>query len=96
MLARSTTALALCALLGACGNSNKSSENGFDQSFHEKFVASCVQSATASGVAQDLAGKICTCASDKVEQRFSVSEKMNLKQEQLRPIMAECKASIAG
>jgi hypothetical protein len=99
MSARKAATLALCLLLGACGShsgSNNSVEDSFDTSFHEKFVASCVTSATRSGMAQSLAGKLCTCASGKVKQRFSVAQKMNLKQEQLKPILHECKASIPG
>jgi ABC-type uncharacterized transport system auxiliary subunit len=96
MLARGLTALALCALLGGCGGAKKSFDDSFNKNFHEKFVASCVKSATDSGVAQDLAGKLCTCASDKVKERYSVREKMRLKDEQLRPILQECKASVPG
>ena len=96
MLARGLTALAFCALLSGCGGAKKSFDDSFDKNFHEKFVASCVRSATESGVAQDLAGKLCTCASDKVKERFSVREKMNLKEEQLKPILQECKASVPG
>jgi hypothetical protein len=96
MLARGLTAVALCALLGACGGARKSFDDSFNESFHQKFVSSCVQSATASGVAQDLAGKLCACASDKVKQRFTVQQKMHLKDEQLKPILIECKASIVG
>ena len=96
MLARGLAALALCALLGGCGGPKKSFDDSFNKNFHEKFVASCVKSATASGVAQDLAGKLCACASDKVKERYSVREKMNLKDEQLRPILEECRASVPG
>jgi hypothetical protein len=93
-MARGLTALALCALLSGCGSAKKSFDDSFDKNFHEKFVASCVTSATQSGMAQELAGKLCTCASDKVKQRFSVAQKMNLKEDQLKPILQECKASI--
>ena len=89
-------ALALFGLLGACGGPKKSFDDSFNRNFHEKFVSSCVQSATASGLAHDLAGKLCTCASDKVKERFSVQEKMRLKDAQLKPILLECKASIPG
>ncbi len=99
MLARKLTALALCALFGACGsnggsNNSSSFDQGFDKSFHEKFVGSCVTSATQSGIAPGLAGELCTCASDKVKQRFSVAQKMHLKEDQLKPILQACKASI--
>jgi hypothetical protein len=96
MLARGLTALALCAVLGACGNTGKSFDDSFNKNFHEKFVASCVQSAAASGVVQDVADKMCACASDKIKERYSVRQKMNLKDEQLRPILLECKASVLG
>lgn len=96
VLAKWTAALAACLLLGACGNSKKSFDDSFNQDFHQKFAASCIQSATAGGVAQSLAVKLCGCAADKVDQRFSVSEKMQLTQARLKPIMLECKASIPG
>ena len=94
--ARAITALAICALLSACGSAKKSFDDSFNQNFQQNFVSSCVKSATASGVAQELAGKLCTCASNKVKDRFTVAEKMKLKEEQLKPIMLECKASIPG
>jgi hypothetical protein len=99
MKARKLITLALCAMLAACGSDNngnagsKSFDDSFDKSFQEKFVGSCVQSAANSGVSRELAGKLCTCASDKVQQRFSVAQKMHLTKDQLRPILEECKAS---
>jgi len=47
-------------------------------------------------MAQDLASKLCTCASDKVQKRFSMREKMRLGEQQLRPILQECRATIPG
>jgi hypothetical protein len=95
-LARGSLALIVCALLGGCGGPKKSFEDSFNKNFHEKFVGSCVKSATEGGLAQGLAGKLCTCASDKVNERYSVREKMSLKDEQLRPILEQCKASVKG
>ena len=95
MVTRWTTALALCTLLGACGNSKQSDENA-NRNFDLKFVASCVQSATSGGVAEDVASKVCACASGKVRQRYSMQEIPRLTPEQVKPIMAQCKASIAG
>ncbi|MFL6736017.1 MAG: hypothetical protein ACJ8F4_03030 [Sphingomonas sp.] len=95
-LARGTMALALCALLGGCGGPKKSFDDSFNKNFHEKFVGSCVKSATERGLAQELAAKLCTCASDKVSERYSVRQKMSLKDEQLRPILEQCKASVKG
>ena len=93
MIVRSATALALFALLAACSSK---SHDPFDKDFKQNFVSYYVHSATSSGVAQDLASKTCTCAADKVRQRFSMQQKMHLTKEQLRPIMAECSASITG
>ena len=90
------TACALGAILAGCGNTQKAFDDSFNKSFHEKLISSCTSSALGAGVPQELATKLCTCASDKVKERFSVAEKMNLKQEQLAPIVAECRASVAG
>ncbi|HEX4800153.1 MAG TPA: hypothetical protein VFU91_03145 [Sphingomicrobium sp.] len=92
MITRSTKALVLSTLLAACSSK---SHDSFDQDFKQNFVSSCVHSATSSGVAQDLASKTCTCAADKVQQRFSMQQKMHLTKEQLTPIMMKCRASIA-
>jgi hypothetical protein len=86
---------------GSSGNSvddsfNKAFDDGFNRTFREKFISSCVQSASESGVAQNRADKLCKCGSDKIDERYSVHEKMSLKQEQLKPIIEECKASIPG
>ena len=92
--ARAITTLALCALVCACGSSKKSFEESFNQNFEQNFVSSCVKSATDSGVDEKFAGLMCRCASNKVNERFSVKEKMSLKVEQLKPIMAECKIGL--
>ena len=91
--AKGVSALAICALLCACGCSKKDS---FNRNFHQNFVRSCWKSATASGVNQQVADVLCSCASNKVNQRFSVKEKMSLKAEQLKPIMAECNLEISS
>jgi hypothetical protein len=95
MLTRWTTALALCVMLGACGGSKQSADNS-NRNFDERFVASCVQSATSGGVPEAIASKICACASGKVRQRYSMQEIARLTQQQVKPIMVECKASITG
>ena len=94
MLGKAVTALAFCTLLGACDSSKKSFEDSFNQNFHAKLIASCTKSATDAGVAPDLSIRMCTCASDKVRQRYTVREKMTLQAEQLKPIIEECKVSI--
>jgi hypothetical protein len=88
--------IALSALLAGCGDTKKAFDESFDKSFHEKLISSCTSSAVKSGAPQDLATRLCTCASDKVKQRFTVSEKMNLKPEQLQPIVAQCRSEILG
>ena len=96
MRTRGISLLALSALAAGCGDTKKAFDESFDKSFHEKMISSCTSSAARSGVSQEIADKVCTCASDKVKERFSVREKMNLKPEQLQPIVAECRASVMG
>lgn len=80
------------ALIG-CGEAKQGFEDGFDTKFHESFVSSCVKSATDAGAPQALADATCKCASDKIKERFSVKEKMNLKNDQIIPIVQECRSS---
>ena len=90
------TLIAMAALLaaGCSGETKKTFDDSFNNQFHESFISSCVKSATGGGVEQAMATKLCTCASDKVKERYSVKEKMTLKNEQLTPIVEECKASV--
>ena len=85
-------ALALCGLVAGCGQAKQSFDDSFNKNFHEKFVSSCVSSAIKSGAPQDMASKLCTCTSDKVKERFSVREKMAMKDAQILPIVEECRA----
>ena len=84
--------LALAGLLAGCGEAKTSFDDSFNKNFHEKFISSCVASATKAGAPQDMATTLCTCASDKVKERYSVRQKMTLKDEQLMPIVEECRA----
>jgi hypothetical protein len=93
MVIRGISLFALSALVAGCGDTKKAFDESFDKSFHEKMISSCTSSATRSGVPQETAAKVCTCASDKVKERFTVREKMNLKPEQVTPIVAERRAS---
>ena len=86
----------MVALLAGCGDAKKSFEDSFNKSFHEKFVESCVKSAAEAGAPQDMAVKLCDCGVKKVDHRFSISEKMSLKPEQLSPIVEECRAEVQG
>jgi len=90
------TLLALGALVAGCGDTKKAFDDSFDKGFHEKLISSCTSSAMQAGAPQDIATRLCTCASDKVKERYTVREKMNLKPEQLQPIVAECRASVMG
>lgn len=81
----------LVAALGGCGKSN---EKAFNDSFNTKFRESCVASASKSGVPGDIAGRICECAIAKIDQKFSVMEKLTVSDEKLNPIMTECVNSV--
>jgi hypothetical protein len=87
--------LALCVSLAACGGSKQSDETS-NGNFDQKFIASCVQSATSGGVPEGVASKVCACASGKVRQHYSMQEIARLTQEQVKPIMAECSAAVMG
>ena len=82
--------LGAAGLLAGCGEAKQGFDDGFNTKFHESFVESCVSSAVQSGTAKDVATRICNCASDEVKKRFSVREKMSLKNEQLTPIVQRC------
>ena len=82
--------------LAACGEAKQGFEDGFDTKFHESFVATCVKSSTQAGALQAAADSICKCASDKIKDKFSVKEKMSLKNDQIIPIIQECSSSYKG
>lgn len=83
----------LALLAAGCGQAKQGFDDGFNTKFHENFVSSCVESATKAGAAADMATKLCTCASDKIKERYTVKQKMALKNEQLMPIVEECRAA---
>ena len=87
-----TSALALTA----CGEASQGFDDGFNTKFHESFVASCVKSSTGAGAPQAAADAICKCASDKIKDRFSVKEKISLKDDQIIPIVQECSSGYKG
>ncbi len=93
---RKILAAAAALALTACGEASQGFEDGFDTKFHESFVSSCVKSATQAGAPQAAADTLCKCASDKIKERFSVREKMSLKNDQIIPIVQECRDSAAG
>jgi major membrane immunogen (membrane-anchored lipoprotein) len=88
--------IALALALTACGEAKQGFDDGFNTKFHQSFVSSCVKSATEAGAPQQAAASLCKCASDKIKERFSVKEKMSLKNEQIIPLVEECRASAAG
>ena len=88
--------LASALALTACGEASQGFDDGFNAKFHESFVASCVKSSTQAGAPQEVADKICACASDKIKDRFSTREKMSLKNDQIIPIVQECSDSYRG
>jgi hypothetical protein len=90
--------LSLCAAAAAlaltgCGDAKKGFDEGFDTKFHEGFVKSCVESAVRSGAPQETATSLCNCTSDKIKEKFSTAEKMKLKNEQILPLVEECRAA---
>ena len=88
-------ALGAAGLLVGCGEAKQGFDDGFNTKFHESFVSSCVKSAVGSGAAQEVADKVCACASDKIKERYSAREKMSLKTEQILPLVQQCRGSAA-
>ena len=88
--------LGAAGLLTACGEASQGFDEGFNAKFHESFVSSCVKSAVQGGAPQPAAESLCNCASDKIKDKFSVKEKMSLKNDQIIPLVEECRASAAG
>jgi hypothetical protein len=85
--------LGAAGLLAGCGGAKESFDESFNAKFHESFVASCAKSAVGSGAPQEVADKVCACASDKIKERYSVKEKMSLKTDQILPLVQECRGS---
>ncbi len=85
--------LGAAGLLGGCGEAKQGFDDSFNAKFHESFVSSCVKSATQAGAEAAVADKVCACASGKIKERFSVKEKMSLKNEQILPLVQECRGS---
>ena len=88
--------LGAAGLVAACGEAKQGFDDGFNTKFHESFVSSCVKSAVQGGAPPQAAESLCGCASDKIKERFSVKEKMNLKNDQIIPLVEECRASATG
>ena len=85
--------LTAAALLAGCGSAKESFDESFNTKFHESFIASCVKSAVGAGAEQAVADKVCACASDKIKERYSAREKMSLKNEQILPLVQQCRGS---
>ena len=83
---RAFLAIASLALLGGCDAAKKS----FDESYDRKFRDSCIASATKGGAPAPAAKQVCDCTMDRINQRFSTTEKMSVPEEKLQPIMNEC------
>lgn len=79
--------LCLALPLAACG---QKSEQAFSEKFDQNFVASCVGSATRTGVPQDIAGKVCGCTIAGINKKYSARDKLTMSEQQANPIMAEC------
>ena len=83
--------LAAIATVPGCGDA---SEKSFNESFNEKFGESCIASASKSGLPNDIATKICDCAIGKIDEKYSVTEKLRVPSEELNPIISECLSSV--
>ena len=93
---RMTVIAAGALLLAGCGDAKKGFDEGFDTKFHEGFVKSCVNSAVKAGAPSATATTLCECTSDKIKEKFSTAEKMKLKNEQILPLVEQCRAANAG
>lgn len=87
---RTLLAFTVIAALGGCGEAKKA----FDDSYDKKFRESCISSATTSGAPAAVAKQVCDCTMDKINQRFSTTEKISVPDEKLEPLMNECVASV--
>jgi hypothetical protein len=96
MMRKTILVLGAAGLLTACGEVSQGFDDGFNTRFHESFVSSCVKSAVQGGAPQQAAESLCGCASDKIKDRFSVKEKMSLKNDQIIAIVQECRGSVTG
>ena len=83
--------ICLVPLLGGCG---KASEDTFNKQYDESFMASCVSAASRGNVTSELATKMCDCALDGINAKFSATEKVALSQEQAAPIVNACKEKV--
>jgi hypothetical protein len=81
---------AIVALSG-CG---EASEKKFNDSFNTEFSASCVESASRSGVPTEAAKAICDCAIARIDAKYSVMEKLRVSGEELEPLITECLSSV--
>ena len=77
----------LAVSLGGCG---EKSDEAFNKSFDESFVQSCVSSSTRSGVPGDIADRVCNCAVNDMNGKYSAMEKATLSDEQLNAVMKKC------
>jgi hypothetical protein len=79
-------AASLVALAG-CG---KASEGAFNKGYDEKFLSSCVGSASKSGMPTQLATSLCTCAITEINKKYSATQKLTLSKEESEPILKTC------
>ena len=82
--------ICLAALATGCGQT----EEAFNKSFDESFKSSCVASATQGPVPADVAVKICDCAADKINKKYSATDKMTMSPDEALPLMQECLKSV--
>ncbi len=82
--------IALAALSG-CG---QASEKAFNDNFTKNFMSSCVTSASKSVAPVAVVNQVCDCAISQINAKYSIMEKLNLPDDKLTPIMAQCVDSV--
>jgi len=80
----------LSSLVGGCDQATDAASREYDVQFR----AACISAATGGQLAQDLVVKACDCAIAKINERYSVADKLTLTDQQAQPIAAECLAEV--
>jgi hypothetical protein len=93
MAGRTLVVLSAAVMMAGCG---QASEDAFNDSFDENFVSSCLSSATGAGVPNDQAQQACDCGLAEINDKYSMTEKITLSDEQVQPIAERCFAEAAA
>lgn len=86
--------LALLAVAAALPGCSEKTEKQMNDAFNDGFRNSCIASATKSGAPPSAAATICSCVIDRMDKKYSATEKLRLSDEDAMPIMKECMESM--